>query len=77
MTAALRDTPPAVLAELGRRGRAVVAQHYDLQVLRQRYLLEYTRIAAAPSSLPQHTVGRQLRAHAGNAMRTVARWLPR
>lgn len=77
LTAALRDTPPAVLAELGRRGRAVVAQHYDLQVLRQRYLLEYTRIAAAPSSLPQHTVGRQLRAHAGNALRTVARWLPR
>ncbi len=76
LTAALRDTPPAVLAEMGRRGREVVARHYDLQVLRQRYLDEYARIAAAPSSLPTHTLGRQVQAHARNALRRAARWLP-
>ena len=77
LTTALRDTPPETLAELGRRGRDVVAQHYDLQVLRQRYLDEYARVAAAPCSLPRYTLGSRLRAHAGNALRQAAQWLPR
>ena len=77
LTAALRDTPPETLADLGRRGREVVAQHYDLQVLRQRYLDEYARIVAAPCSLPRYTLGSRLRAHAGNALRQAAQWLPR
>ena len=76
LTTALRDTSSAMLAELGRRGREVVARHYDLQVLRQRYLDEYARIARAPCSLPTYTLGSKLKAHAGNALRRTARWLP-
>lgn len=51
LTAALRDTPRERLQELGRRGRHVVEQHYDLQVLKAQYLERYRSMATAPSSL--------------------------
>ncbi len=54
LTAALRDTPRDRLRELGRRGRQVVEQHYDLQLLKRQYLDRYREMAEAPSSLPRY-----------------------
>ncbi|MCD0423660.1 glycosyltransferase family 4 protein [Rubrivivax sp. JA1024] len=69
LTAALRDTPRERLAELGRRGREIVEQHYDLELLKRHYLAHYARIAAAPDSLPAYTLGTRLRANLRNAVR--------
>lgn len=51
LTAALRDTPSARLEQLARSGRAIVEQHYDLQVLKRQYIAQYQRIAESPSTL--------------------------
>jgi glycosyltransferase involved in cell wall biosynthesis len=73
LTASLRDTPRDVLAALGRRGREIVRQHYDLELLKRRYVEQYQVIAQAPSSLPQYNVGFKLRANLRNALRRTVR----
>lgn len=77
LSAALRDTPRQRLAELARLGRERAEQHYDLRVLKQQYLERYRLIAQAPSSLPQHTLGRKLAANLNNALRHPRRLLQR
>lgn len=76
LTAVLRDTPRETWQALGRKGRDIVARHYDLGVLKAAYLEHYARIAAAPSTLPQFNLRRQVGAHAGNAVRRLRRLLP-
>ncbi len=73
LTAALRDTPRERLRELGRRGREIVLEHYDLARLKRRYVEEYGRIAAAPDSLPVYTLGTRVRANLRDAARRAAR----
>ncbi|AUM00689.1 glycosyl transferase family 1 [Zoogloeaceae bacteirum Par-f-2] len=69
LTAALRDTPPARLAELRRLGPQIARRDYDLRVLRQRYIDEYQRIAATPGQLPAWTLRRRLGANLHNLAR--------
>jgi glycosyltransferase involved in cell wall biosynthesis len=75
LTAALRDTPPARLAELRRLGPEIARRDYDLRVLRQRYLDEYRRIAATPGQLPAWTLRRRLGANLRNLARRAGRVL--
>lgn len=72
LTAALRDTDRARFAELGRRGRAIAEQHYDLQILKRQYLDRYREIAAAPSSLPNYSLKQKVMANLRNAIRRSA-----
>lgn len=71
LTSALRDIPPERLAELRRRGPEIAHRDYDLNVLRERYLAEYRRIAATPGELPAWTLRRRLAANLRNLMRHV------
>jgi hypothetical protein len=71
LTSALRDIPPERLAELRRRGPEIAHRDYDLDVLRERYLAEYRRIAATPGELPAWTLRRRLAANLRNLMRHV------
>lgn len=71
----LRDTPRDQLKALGQRGRELALAHYDLKLLKAQYLERYAAMAAAPSSLPGPSLGRQLRANLRNALRQSARLL--
>ena len=73
LTAALRPEARAELAQLGARGREIVAQTYDLSVLKQRYVEQYRAIHAAPSSLPTYSMQTQLRANVRNVLRSATR----
>ncbi len=77
LTAALRDTSRAQLLELGLRGRAVVEQHYDLQLLKSHYVAQFQRIAAAPSSLPGFGARVRVLAQLRRAVDRLARKLDR
>jgi 1,2-diacylglycerol 3-alpha-glucosyltransferase len=70
---ALRETPKERLRELAVRGPAIVAEHYDLELLKRRYLERYAAIAATPPALPGPTVGGRVRAHFGNLLKRARR----
>ena len=63
----LKQMPRERLAEIGRRGRLVAEQDYDLVRLKQKYIERYGQIASAPSSLPSYTWKSRLRANLLNA----------
>jgi 1,2-diacylglycerol 3-alpha-glucosyltransferase len=69
LTRVLRETSSAELHELGRRARAVAEQHYDIRLLRQKYVEMYQSIASTSASLPVTTVTARLVAHLRNAWR--------
>jgi glycosyltransferase involved in cell wall biosynthesis len=73
LTELLRSPDRPHLAHLGREGRRIVEQHYDLQVLKRRYLEEYVAIAASPSTLPVYSLRRKLASNLRNAVRASAR----
>lgn len=75
LTAALRDTGPEELAALRRRGPQIVAEHYDLELLRRRYIEQYRRMLTAPCSLPRYTARAKVRANVRNAIRRASRLL--
>ena len=62
LTAALRDTPQTTWQQLAQDGPALARQQYALDQLRQRYVVEYARVAGmAPAPLPRWDLGRKLR----------------
>jgi 1,2-diacylglycerol 3-alpha-glucosyltransferase len=73
LTAALRDTPPEQLRALGAQGRRNAVRDYDLRALKQRYLEQYTTIAASATTLPRFTTAIQLQAHARNLVKIARR----
>jgi len=75
LAAALRDTPPAVLAENARLGLAWACEQYDLGALRQRYLAAYAQVLAQPCSLPRNTAAARAKSHASNVWRRARRVL--
>jgi 1,2-diacylglycerol 3-alpha-glucosyltransferase len=79
LTAAMRQRDPAELARLGQQGRRIVERDFDLARLAERYIEQYARIAAAPSSLPAYGWKTRVRANARNAWRNAfrawRRWL--
>lgn len=60
LAAALRDTSPARWLELSHSGPERVRACFELATLRQAYLARYQTIAAAPVTLPKHTVTRRV-----------------
>ena len=59
-------------AEIGRRGRAIAEQRYDLRLLKHSYLERYAAMRAAPSSLPEYSLKTQLKANLNNLVRFSA-----
>lgn len=68
---ALRNTPPEALARLGKQGRKIVEEGYDLNILRKRYVERYTAIASATVSLPKYSLQTKVAAHVRNLFRTL------
>lgn len=73
LTNALRETDRAALAALGKRGRAIALQHYDLMMLKRQYLERYQAIISAAVSLPTFSFKKKLASNAKNAVRRAAR----
>ncbi|MEF8698921.1 MAG: glycosyltransferase family 4 protein [Candidatus Accumulibacter sp. UW26] len=73
LTSALRDTDRATLAALGRRSRQIVLDHYDLALLKRRYLEHYRAIASASVSLPTVSLRQRVMCNARNVARGAAR----
>ena len=73
LTHALQSTSRRDLAALGRRGREIACQHYDLDVLKRQYLERYQAIAKAPNSLPTYSFRSKLASNARNAVRQATR----
>ncbi len=73
LTAALRDTPASELREMGRLGREVALNQYDMRVLRERYIEQYQTIATSKTRLPEHSLSTSLEANMKNLWRAVYR----
>jgi glycosyltransferase involved in cell wall biosynthesis len=73
LTSALRDTDRDELVALGKRSRQIVLQHYDLSVLKRRYLERYQMIASSTVTLPTYSLGKRVVANARNVARGAAR----
>lgn len=71
LTAALRETDPALLASLRAKGPENAAVYYDLPLLRQRYIDEYRRIAESPTMLPSYSPRTKLAANLRNGLRRL------
>lgn len=52
LTLALRDTDHSTFMELGKRGREIVVAHYDLGVLKRKYIERYQAIDTMAVKLP-------------------------
>ena len=60
LTNALQKTNRDTLAAIGKRSREIAAEHYDLVVLKQRYIERYRSIASAQVSLPKYSLKTKL-----------------
>lgn len=69
---ALRHAERSTLASLGKSGRRIAEQHFDLRVLRDAYLQRYAAILQSPPSLPRLTFRTRFRAHVTNTIRSAA-----
>lgn len=69
LTAALSDTDRNTFRQLGKRGREIVAENYDLGVLRRQYVERYSMIAASPISLPRYSLRQKLASNLKNLLR--------
>ena len=69
---ALRHVDRSTLASLGKRGRRIAEQNFDLRVLRDAYLQRYAAIVQSPPNLPRFTFRTRLRAHVMNTVRSAA-----
>jgi glycosyltransferase involved in cell wall biosynthesis len=62
----LRNADPKQFARLGKRGREIVKESYDLNILRKRYIERYTTIASARVSLPKYSFQTRIKANLKN-----------
>ena len=72
LTNALRTTDSSTLAALGKRGRQIALQHYDLEVLKRQYIEQYQLIASTAVSLPKYSFVNKLVSNARNTGRQIA-----
>lgn len=75
LTNALQKTNRDTLARIGKRGREIAAQHYDLVVLKQRYIERYQSIASAQVSLPKYSLKTKLASNLRNLIRQSVRMI--
>lgn len=73
LSGALSQAKPAMLESLRVKGPENVAQHYDLTLLRQRYIEQYRRIAEAPARLARYSLRTKMAANFGNGLRRLLR----
>lgn len=71
LTRALQSRGRDELRSIGRRGREIAIEHYDLAKLKQGYLDAYRRIGRSPSTLPAFGFVQQWQARAVSTMRRV------
>lgn len=60
------------LKRFAEKGLRIVAEHYDLLVLKRQYVEHYQRIAASQPRLPTYSVGRKLMANLRNTVKRIA-----
>ncbi len=75
LTHALQKTNRDTLAAIGKRGREIAAEHYDLVVLKQRYIERYRSVASAQVSLPKYSLKTKLASNLRNLIRQSARMI--
>lgn len=66
---ALRKMDKKTLGKLAKCGRSIVADNYDLNVLKRCYIEKYTAISAFQSSLPRYSLQKKLGANIRGAIR--------
>ena len=71
----LRNLDPSKLESLKTAGPSIVNEHYDLKLLRSRYVSEYGRISAAAAHLKTWSVGWQVLSNVKNMMKQFRRML--
>lgn len=75
LTAVLRDTSREQWRAMAERGRQVALQHYEMAGLKQLYLDQYAKIAAAPVKLPRYTLTTSLLSKARGTLRKAGQLL--
>lgn len=75
LTDALRHADREKLAELGRQGRVIAKQYYDLDLLKRQYIERYEVVANSPASLHAYTLRSKLTANMNNIVRQLRRLL--
>jgi glycosyltransferase involved in cell wall biosynthesis len=73
LTHALQKTNRDTLAAIGKRGREVAVETYDLDVLKQQYIERYQLIASASITLPKYSLKKKIISNAKNAIKKAAR----
>ena len=63
---ALHSADPKELARLGKRGREIVKETYDLNILRERYIKRYSEIASAKVLLPRYSLQTRIKSNVRN-----------
>jgi glycosyltransferase involved in cell wall biosynthesis len=71
LTGALSQVNQTLLGSLRTKGPENAARHYDLALLRQRYIDQYRRITDAPDSLPHYSLRTKVAANLGNGLRRL------
>lgn len=69
LTKAVNSLDPEKLAYLGKRGPEIVAENYDLNLLRQRYIERYSLISAFEPELPKYTLKTRAMSNLRNALK--------
>jgi 1,2-diacylglycerol 3-alpha-glucosyltransferase len=73
LTDTLRNADRSQFLALGKRGREIVSQHYDLTLLKRRYIDQYKLIASAKVGLPSYSLKMRFTSNAKNAVRRLVR----
>ena len=69
LTIAVNNLDPEKLAYLGKRGPEIVAENYDLTLLRQRYIERYSQISTFEPELPKYTLKTRAMSNLRNALK--------
>lgn len=75
LSGALRNADRAALAALGKKGREIARENYDLAILKERYLHRYRAIAAAEPRLPEYTFGRKVASNLRHSLRKTVQFI--
>lgn len=73
LTSALRDLDRSEIIILGKKGRKIAKEYYDLNKLKQRYIEQYKFIASSPAMLPKYSFKLRLMSNIRNSFRRLAR----
>ena len=72
LTHALQNTNRDTLAAIGKRGREIAVDTYDLNILKQQYVERYQLIASASDTLPKYSLKTKIISNARNAVKKAA-----